>query len=226
MAYSLLQVVNKALRRLSMVQGDSGELTALTSSAFQTDVDVLVQAINETIDDLYGAKGRPQAVAESTITLGTGTREYALASDCERIIGQPPVLINETSGDVITEYPGGYEQMISDQLIPGNYTGRPLLFAVSPVNGQIRVDRAPTSAENGEIFKYRYYKSLSLTTAAATFPFSDRVCDNLLGAFCEKFKILRKQPEANAELYAMSMASAARLVGKIAPATSYGTRRV
>ncbi len=225
MAYTLLQIVNKALRRLSMVQGDSGELTALTSTAFQTDVDVLIQAINETVDDLYGARGRPQSVATSTITLVTNTREYALASDVETIIGSPPQLLNETDGYRITEYPGGYEQMVSDQLQPANWTGRAGFFAISPVNGQIRLDRIPTSAENGEVYTYRYYKAISITTASQTFPFSDRVADNLVPAFAERYKQARKMETYDATVYGVSMAAAARLLNKVAGSTGYGTRR-
>ena len=225
MPYTLLQVVNKCLRRLSIVQGDAGELSALSSPQFQTDVDVLVQAINETIDDLYGAKGRPQSVGTATITLADGTREYALAADCERIIGRPPALIDEGSGRFMTEYPGGYEQMVSDQLIPANYTGRPLYFVVEPVAALLRLDRAPTAAEAGEVYRYRYFKTISLTAAAATFPFSDRIADNLVPAFCEKYKIARKQPEVNAIVYANAMTAAARLLGKVAPPARYGTTR-
>lgn len=224
MPYTLLQVVNKCLRRLSIVQGDAGELTALASSQYQTDIDVLVQAINETIDDLYGAKGRPQAVGLATVVLAAGTREYPLAADCERILGKPPILINEGSGRFITEYPGGYEQMISDQVVPANYTGWPVYFAVEPVAGQLRMDRAPTAAEDGETYRYRYFKTIGLSAPAATLPFSDRVADNLLPAFCEKYKVARKQPEANPALYAGAMSAAARLVGKVAPGGRYGIR--
>ncbi|MCK6454585.1 MAG: hypothetical protein L6R19_27620 [Alphaproteobacteria bacterium] len=225
MPYTLLQIVNKCLRRLSIVQGDAGELAALSSSQFQTDIDVLVQAINETIDDLYGARGRPQAVGAATIALAEGVREYALAADCERIIGRPPMLIEETSGRVVTEYPGGYEQMVADQPIPATHTGRPAYFAIEPVMGQLRLDRAPTASEAGEVYRYRYFKALSLAEAAATMPFSDRVADNLLPAFCEKYKIARKAPEASPALYAAAMTAAARLLGKVAPATRYGTAR-
>lgn len=225
MPYTLLQIVNKCLRRLSIVQGDAGELAALSSAQFQTDIDVLVQAINETIDDLYGARGRPQAVGAATIALADGVREYALAADCERVLGKPPMLIEESRGRVVTEYPGGYEQMVADQPVPDGCSGRPAYFAIEPMTGRLRLDRAPTAAEAGEIYRYRYFKALSLAEAAATMPFSDRVADNLLPAFCEKYKIARKAPEASPTLYAAAMTAAARLLGKVAPATRYGTAR-
>jgi hypothetical protein len=222
MAYTLLQVLNKVLRRESILQGDAGELTALTSTAFQTDIDCALGAINDVVDELYGDSGRPQQRNSSTLTLVAGTREYDLASDCESVI---PPLVNQSSGYFLLEYPGGYDRMKSDQLQPANYTGRPLYFCINPVNGKARMDRTPTAAEAGEAYAYDYLKRTNLSTATDTFPFSDEVNDNLIQAYCQAYKLDRKPATYSQALFNAAMARGARLISKVRAPGMYGVAR-
>ena len=53
MAYTLLDAVNLSLKRVRVIQGDAGVLTTLTDSARQADIDIMIQAWNEIISDLY-----------------------------------------------------------------------------------------------------------------------------------------------------------------------------
>ena len=66
----------------------------------------------------------------ATITLVDGQREYTLATDevFERFAGQTEgtrVLRGATTGLIVTEYPGGYAQMLVDQPVATDYTGDP-----------------------------------------------------------------------------------------------------
>jgi hypothetical protein len=207
MAYTFLQAMNATLKRVGIIQGDSGNLTDFSDSPRQTDIDVMIQSWNEILNELYKFKEFPQEVASSTITLATGTREYALASDFEGFVES--YLTDETNGDRIFEYPGGFRQMTNDQLQPANYTGQPLYFAVSPVNGKVRLDTVPTSDENGNVYTYYYTKRLSLSATTDTFPFSDTVVELLYLPVCEIWNQKRKET-FNAGLYSGGMALAQR----------------
>ena len=118
MAKTLLNGCNEVLKRASLIQGDSGVLTTLTDSGRQIFIDTAVQVWNEAIEDLYETVGqtKPNALAEDTITLATGTRNYTLNTALNELYYP---FIDETNGNFIVEYPGGYLEMVSNQLRSG-----------------------------------------------------------------------------------------------------------
>ncbi|MFQ5493648.1 MAG: hypothetical protein ACE5DX_05835 [Candidatus Dojkabacteria bacterium] len=187
MAKTLLNGVNEVLKKVQLIQGDSGALTSLTDSARQVYVDSIVQLWNEVTEQLYSESSEelPKEVAEDTITLTT-SRSYALATD---LLQLKFPLLDETNGRYLEEYPGGYLKMVEDQLVPGNYTGLPLYATISPVDGTLYLDRLPTATETGLIYKYRYDKDISVTAASDTFSFSDAVFRALVPAVAELFKL-------------------------------------
>ena len=172
MAKTLLNGVNEVLKRTGWIEGDSGALTTLTDSARQHVIDITVQSWNEAIDTLYDESNvpRPNELAENTITLVTDDRDYALQTD---VVQLRFPLLDETNGFYISAHPEGYEGIVNSQPIPADFTGLPQLAAIRPTDGQLYMDRIPTSAENGRVYKYRYDKDLELTAAADTMPFSD-----------------------------------------------------
>lgn len=176
---TLLNGVNDVLKRVQIIQGDTTALTTLADAGRQNWIDVAVQIWNEAMQDLYmHAYGAlPSQAATANITLLTSTREYSLPSDLETIRWP---LHDTTNGQYILEYPGGFEAMRVDQLQPANWTGLPYRACVNPTNDKLRMDRIPTSGENGKVYELYYDKRLSVTTAAATFPFSDTVYDVLV----------------------------------------------
>lgn len=172
MAKTLLNGVNDVLKRAGWIEGDSGELTTLTESARQHVIDVVVAVWNEAIDSLYDQSRipRPNELAENTITLVTDDRDYALQTDLVQL--RFP-LLDETNGFYIEFFEGGYEGLIRSQPIPADFTGLANFAVIRPTDGELFLDRIPTSAENGRVYKYRYDKDLELTAAASTMPFSD-----------------------------------------------------
>lgn len=150
------------------------ELTSLSNSGLQIFIDTAVQAWNEFMDELYRSTNipYPSELKEGTITLQTNIREYSLEQDLVQL--RYP-LKDETNGNVILEYPGGYIALINSQLIPGNYTGQPHYAAISPEDDTLYLDQIPTSTENGLVYKYRYDKDVSLSGVNDVFPFSDAV---------------------------------------------------
>lgn len=223
MAKTLLNGVNDVLKRVNIITGDSGELASLTNSGKQTFIDLAIQVWNEAIDELYttAETPKPNELAESTITLATSTREYTLASDLVQL--RFP-LQDETNGRYLSEYPGGYTALVSDQDIPGNYTGQPYYAAIRETDGKLYVDRQPTSNENGQVYKYRYDKELALTVAGSTVPFKDVVYRAMVPAVAELWK--RDQRNSFDEAYyRLSIGRAARLLTQKQQRDSWLPRR-
>ncbi len=203
---TLLDCVNEVLKRVKVINSN-GLLTSLTSVAKQPYVDIAVQVWNETIDQLYRdiKEPRPNILAEDTITLVTDDRDYALPVDLT-LLHFP--LLDETNGQYIIKYPGGYLSLVNNQSIPSNYTGLPELGAIRPTDGRLYLDRIPTVNENGLIYKYRYSKDTELLVATDTVPFSDVIFRALVPAVAEKWKLENKR-EFNGGVFKRSIGTAA-----------------
>jgi hypothetical protein len=198
MAQTLLQSVNEIFRRVGIIAGDAGELTSLTDSPRQPAIDVAVQAINEGVDDLYMTSDRPMPneQAESAITLANGDRDYALASD---LVQMRFPLIDKTNNQFITDYPGGYNQILIDDSEQDD-TGLPHMAAIRPTDGQLYLDRAPTTIEAGRVYTYQYDKDLVLSVAADTVPFKDIVFRAMVPVWVQIWK-REMRNEFDGELY-------------------------
>ena len=208
MAYSLLDAVNRGLKRVKVISGVNGELSSLTDSARQTYIDAMVQIINESIHELYSTNEMPlpKESATQNVTLVTDTREYTLSPVPEAI--RFP-LMDTTNGRYVFEYPGGYEQMRINQPQPDNWKGLPLYACINPTNDMLRFDVAPTSTENGLVYELLYDKRLSLSAATDTFPFSDTVVDSLVPAWAQMWSREQKNSFDN-NIYLMSFGRASR----------------
>lgn len=213
MAKDLLAGVNEVLIKVDILEGDTGRLTSLTDSARQTFIDTAVQVLNEVVDQLYSimAKPKPQQLAEATITLVTDDQDYALASDLVTLLPNFG-LIDTTNNHVIAilDDEDAYRQLILTDLDQDD-TGLPSTAAIRPTDGQLYMDRKPTSAENGRIYNYRYNKELELVNAADTFPFGNAVFRAVVPAAAELWKFHRHQEFAQG-LFDASIGRAARLI--------------
>lgn len=209
MAKTLLNSVNEILTRAGVIAGDAGELASLTDSARQNYIDVAVQVVNEGIDELYSSTPYPlpKELKEGTVTMATGDRSYALASD---IVQMRFPLIDKTNNQYIHEFPGGYQGMLI--LDPEqDDEGLPLYGVVSPVDGELFLDRAPDASLNGRVYTYQYDKDLVLSVAADTVPFTDAVFRAMVPAWVNLWK--RDQRNSfDAALFKGQIGRAARLL--------------
>lgn len=210
MASTLLQGVNRVLRRVQIITSD---LSSLTSSGKQPWIDTCVYAWNEVMLDLYSKTELPfpSEVTTGTITLASGDRDYALASD---MIQLRFPLKDETNGRYITEYPGGYMQMQKDQTFPSDETGLPYLAAIDPTNGQLYLDKIPTSSEDGLVYKYWYDKDLELSLTTDEFPFNNHVFLALVPAVAEYWRAENKK-DFNQGVYNRSIGMAAKFLTQV-----------
>lgn len=218
---TLLNGLNAVFKRVGLIAGDSQELATLTDSARQHDVDIVVQAWNEAISELFTVSSRPlpKEQAESTITLATGDRSYALAAD---LVQMRWPLIDKTNNQYITQFPGGYNAILI--LDPEqDDTGLPHWAAISPVDGELYLDRAPTSVENGRVYTYQYDKDLTMDAAADVMPFSDAVYNALIPAVAEIWKRDRRK-EVDGTYMNISIGRAARLLTQNQPRSDWSPR--
>jgi hypothetical protein len=216
-----LDACNEVLKRVGVISGDGTPLSSLTSSSRQNAVDVAVQVINEGIDDLYATSSvpKPNGQAEATITLATGDRDYALASGLIRL--RFP-LVDKTNTQFLFQYPGGYNTILLADPEQDD-TGLPQYAAISPVDGELYLDRAPTAENDGRVYTYQYEKDLVLTLSTDEVPFKDVVFRAMVPVWVQLWK-REKRNEFDIELYRRSVGLAAALMMQIMPRDSYNPR--
>lgn len=229
---TLLNCVNEIFRHVGMIQGDAALLTSLTDQSRQRSIDIAVQVVNEGMDELYYATGLPMPAGqkEGTITLATNTRNYALAADLVRIKPLSPSdenpsvwMIDKTNTQYLYEYPGGYNGLLL--LDPEqNDTGLPQFCAISPVDGTLQVDRAPTSTDgNGHVYTYQYEKELVLSVLTDTVPFGNAVFRAMVPAWAQLYR-RDQQNDFDNDLFKASFGRASRLLSKVPPRDDYSPR--
>jgi len=170
---TLLDGVNEVLKKASIISS-TNLLTGLTNSGKQVFIDLAVQSWQESVDQIY-SKAKvmmPQQGEEDFIILVENVRSYSLPCDLVQIRWP---LHEEDKGLYINKYPGGYEELRNIQTQPDNYTGQPSFAAIDPIQGELYLNRVPLAADAGAVYKFFYWKDLSLNLSSDPFPFSDTV---------------------------------------------------
>lgn len=211
---SLLDACNETLKRVQIIDSDS-ELTILSKDGRQNDIDIVIQIWNELMDQLYSEARQPMPniMSEGTLTLVQDDRDYALNSDLVRLHFP---LQDIDNGQYIVHYPGGYLKLLEDEPEPSNFTGLPQAGAIRPDDGELYLDRVPTSDEDGRTYTYRYEKDAELTVPEDTFPFNDAIFRALVPAAAELWKRERKGEFASG-VFRTHMGRARRLLSQIYP---------
>lgn len=243
MAITFLQAVNSTLKRVRVIQGDAGELAtdttttatgATATNAFedsgrQTEIDLVIQLWQEATHEVFNLGLFPNEGSTATISLVDGQREYTLPSDFERVAGESHgvrVMRAATSGLIAHEYPGGYAAMLRDQVVATDFRGDPNHWAISPVNGDLRLDREPTSEQDGQTWNILYEKEIKLTSTMATetLPFSDTVAAGIVPVVAEAWNRVYKK-EFDAGIFRSSLARSLDYMTRNQRRVRYGKRR-
>ena len=213
MAITLLEAVNRSLKRARVITGD---ITSFTDGQYQSGIDNMIQYWQEAVRDVlrYDAE-MPVESAVDNIVLVESVREYCLPSDLEQI-NWP--LHNEVDGRFIYHYRGGFEQMRRDQRQPDNFNGTPFFATVSPETGDLRMDRIPDAQAAGEVFKIHFDRRITLNNESCTFPFSDSAAEELIPAIAETFKLDFDQRGSSA-IYQRAIGRSIGLITKRQPRT-------
>lgn len=219
MAKTLLDCVNEILKRVGQIHGDTQALASLTSSSFQRSIDTAVQIVNEGIDELYSVSSRPLPMeqAEGTITLVAADRDYTLASD---LVQMRWPLRDKTNNQHIQ--PISYSSIL-DLDIEQDDTGLPHWGAISPVDGTLYLDRAPTSVEAGRVYTYQYDKELEMSAQTDTVPFGNAVFRAMVPAWSQLWRRDMKQ-DFDGAIFDMSVGRASRLLTQEQMRTHYSPR--
>lgn len=209
---TLLEGVNEILNRTSITSAN-GEVSSLSNAGKQVYIDTIVQIWNETIDLCCNQMGIPKVgeTGSSTLTLVTDTREYDMPSDLVQL--RFP-LIDYTNGHYIWEWPGGYQAMRIAQFTPSDWTGLPYAAAINPTTNKLRLDRTPTSAENGNAYDLLYDKDLAMTVAADVFPFSDAAFRATVPVVAEVFE-RRNRNDFDEKEYRENLSRALSFMNKV-----------
>jgi hypothetical protein len=221
MAHTLLDAVNETLKRVNVIAGNAGLLASLTSSSIQHNIDIAVQVTNEGIDELYSSsnKSLPNEQAESTITLATGIREYSLAADLVTLIWE---MIDKPNSQYLFEYTEGYNALLLLDPQQTN-TGLPTWGVISPINGKLRLDRAPDSASNGRTYTYQYEKNLALVNATDLVPFNDATFRAMVPCWVQLYK-REMRNEFDQALFMQAIGRASRFVTEEKMRENYSPR--
>jgi hypothetical protein len=230
MAETLLSATNEVLKRVGLIQGDAAELTTLTDSPRQMDIDKIGQIWREVCRLLQSMGVFPSEVTEGSLTLATDTREYAIPSDFVQMSGESyetRVMVNASNRFRMFEYrsPPGISpdsQMFLDQPDPSNWVGIPYHWVLSDRGNFFRVERFPTSTENGLVYKFRYDTALTLITAGATFPFSDSVVGMLIPVVAHFVKVSSEARTSEAIIALPAWVAAVRFATRNKARSSYG----
>ena len=219
MAYTFLQAVNETLKLVKVIHGDAGELTSFVDTSRQENIDIARRVWNELIHQLYTLELFSRGARTGQFVIATGVREYDIEPDFEAMASD--AIRNEAKYWKLDPYKGGYIQMWDDQVDPSNYSGQPLAWAINPESDKIRIDRDPTSTENGDIYKYLYYKRLYMQDEGDVFPFSDTVVDSLIRSSAEMWKRDREK-DFDAGMMGASFNRAVSYLTQARPKSMYG----
>ena len=237
MALVFLDAVNETLKRVGSIQGDAGELVTgtgtddeFTDSSRQRDIDLAIQIWQESLHELLSLGLFANEASTATITLVAGQREYTMATDkvFERFAGKTErtqVLRGATTGLIVRPYPGGYDQMLVDQPVATDFIGDPNHYAISPVNGDIRLDREPTTDNAGDTYNalIETVQALTSTMATETFLWTDTVTTALIPVVAETWLRTMKK-EFDAAQFTRSLTRAASIASKKQRRTRWGLR--
>ncbi len=209
MPFTLLDVVNRVMRRQRLINATSEQLTDFSDTALRPTIDSVIDAINDTFRTLFDlCEILPYRVTEGTLTLVAGQREYAMPADFAVMASNH--LKDHEKGHTVYHMQGGYKAMFEQQETPDNYEGQPDFWVINPTNAQLRFDRIPDSSLAGDVYTYIYSKQINYDAATDAIDSDDMVTRDLIPAIVQMYR-REHDPERYDEgvfLTALSLAAA------------------
>ncbi len=224
MAKTLLDGVNQVLVKVGSLNSDAGLLSSLTDSARQTPIDVAIQSINETIDDVYllpGIGPKPNQLFERSITLCPDVRAYSLHDSLIRLREEFDFYDSDNNHTIVIlrDEEDAYRRLIKQDPEQDD-TGLPSFCAIRPTDAKILFDRTPTDAEEGNEYLYRFDSDMGLTVAADEFGMTDPAFRALVVSAAEIWKLHRHR-EFSQEIYNNGLGRCARLLSRHTQSNSW-----
>lgn len=167
-----IDCVNRILRLNGLIRGDTDILSAFTDTNHASTSAIAQIAVQTEITELSSKGELPyQHKTNGSITLATGTRTYALATDFVQMWGTDPFFYDATSQYQIPPYPGGEETLRASIYTYRTDAGYPLYFYFELGTGQeVSFYPVPDAAVNGRALAYDYSGSVNVLNSTDTIP--------------------------------------------------------
>ena len=175
---SFLSVVNRVLRINTIIGADDDDLTTFDDTQHVATLQIAKIAIQSTLTELTTDRIIPYEEADGTITVADGTRVYSLPSDFIRFRGENPFLLkldgsSNSENITVNHYPGGEETLRRTVLDYREQSGEPTWFyPIQSSTKQIGLYQVPNASVDGVTYRFPYEKSVYVTLAADTMPFT------------------------------------------------------
>lgn len=169
---TFLDGVNRLLRINQIIKGDDDNITAFTDTQHAAYIELAKIAIQDELGEIVSERLIPYERDTNTITLATGTQNYALQTDFIRFFGTRPSFYDSTDNVRIYEYPGG-EDALKDQDFQYKTTqGAPSWwYWYDSTTKQVAFYNVPSSVYNGRSLSYDYEQSIIVSNSTDTLPF-------------------------------------------------------
>jgi hypothetical protein len=200
--------VNRIFRSEGIVRDDDDELTSFTVTAFAASLETAKIAIQDELAHLVAMDLIPYEEKDAEVTLVDGTRLYALATDFVRLRDPSPFLLRvnasgESENIILHEWPGGEKNLRRVALDYREKSGEPSWFYLpGGTTKQIGFYLVPDSNADGDIYRYYYEGSVTVSDSADTLPFaSDTEAEAFVRLAAGRFRYLRTDPFTRRQLY-------------------------
>lgn len=232
---TFLDVVNRVLRINTVIGADDDDLTSFDDTQHVATLQIAKIAIQSTLTELTTDRIIPYEEADGTITALVGQRVYALPADFIRFKGEKPFLLkldgsSNSQNTVVMEYPGGEEKLRREVL---DYREQPgdsrWFYQVMSATKQIGLYQVPDSSINNVVYRFPYEKSVYVTVAADTMPFTtEQESDAFSDMAARRFQFMfTNQPIEGLErdsVYAAGKNNLMNLLRRTNPTSAYGYR--
>ena len=190
------------MRVNGIIRGDTDTVLTFSDTAHNATLNLAIVAIQDELGDLIADKLIPYELAAGTITLVSGVRTYALASDFIRFYGNA-FFKNANSNLEVYEFAGGRVKLQSE--VPNYQTasGTPSFWYWEPASTkQVGFYQVPNAS--GDVYNYDYEKSVMVTNSTDTIPLHNTEEANAFCLMCSRrFKILFEDVDKAADVVAV-----------------------
>ena len=208
-----IDAVNRVLRIEGVIAGDDDNLANFSDTQHENMSNLAQIAIQDEINDLVSDAVFPKEQAIAFITLSTGVRAYALATDFVRMTDkfwnlqkvETATSTGTATGHRIYPWNGGEENLrrfSHDYRTVQGSTAFVYFTDVPTTTSQVGVYPLPNSDVSGDIYRYFYDKDVSVTSESDVIPvITTQAAQAFTEAAAIRFRYIRLAPEVREALY-------------------------
>lgn len=170
MSTTFLSCVNRILRTSAVIRGDTDLVVTFSDTQHNASLNLAIVATQNELVRLISDRLIPaERKTSGTITLVSGTRTYALASDFTRFYGFPH-FYDSSANRQIYEWSGGLENLQIEIYTYATDTGNPNWWYWEPTTTKkVGFFQVPNSS--GTVYTYEYEGSVLVSLVTDPLPF-------------------------------------------------------